>query len=129
MKDSDNKRQVTLKNKYMEDSVIAIIDILFCLSGLSNNGGKNNKYSIPEKLKILVRPEKNVLLIPYPKIGKIRCGIKFFIDENSIITILKNIIGEIIRLDLAITFRENLLHITLLTTKKSVIKRIGVVLK
>ena len=61
---------------------------------------------MPEKLNIFVSPEKNVLFTPQPKIGKIRSGIKFFIDETSIIIILIKIIGKINKLALAITFKE-----------------------
>lgn len=84
---------------------------------------------MPEKLNILVRPEKKVLSIPYPKIGNIRWGIKFFIEDASIITILKNIIGEIIKFAFAITLSGYLLHIVLLPIKNKVINRIGDVLK
>lgn len=109
--------------------VIAIIDILLNLSGLSRSGGKKSKYSIPEKLKRLLSPEKKVSLTPYPNIGNIRSGIKFFIDEANIIMMLRKIIGEIIRFALAITFRENLLQIKLLIIKNNVIKSMGDVLK
>ena len=106
-----------------------MIDILFNLFGLSNNGGKNNKYNIPEKLKILLSPEKKVSLIPYPKMGNIRCGIKFLIEENNIIITLKKMPGAIIKFALEITFIENLLHIILLPMKNKLIKSMGVVLK
>ncbi len=62
--ESDSSRQVTLKNKYTEDIIIATIDIRFIFSGLSSSGGRNSKYSIPEKLNMLLSPEKNVLLNP-----------------------------------------------------------------
>lgn len=127
--ESDSKRHVTLKNKYKADIITATIDILFSFSGLSSNGGKNNKYNIPEKLNILLRPEKNVLSIPYPKIGNIRSGIKFFIDDARITIMQKNMIGAIIRFAFAITLSEDLLLIILLAIKNSVINNIGDVLK
>ncbi len=62
--ESDKSKHVTLKNKYTDDIIVATTDNLFSLSGLSSMGGKNNKYNIPEKLKILLNPEKNVFSMP-----------------------------------------------------------------
>ena len=58
-----------------------------------------------------------------------RCGMKFRMDDKSIIIILKNIKGEIIKLALAITFKLNRLQNMLLVIKNSVIYNIGDVLK
>lgn len=54
--ESESSRHVTLNSKYIDEIIIATIDILLNLSGLSRSGGKNSKYNIPEKLKILLSP-------------------------------------------------------------------------
>ena len=41
--ESDKSKHVTLKNRYIEEIIIATIDILLILSGLSNKGGKNRR--------------------------------------------------------------------------------------
>ena len=64
MNESDSNKHVTLKSKYTADIITATIDSRFSFSGLSRSGGKNSKYKIPEKLKILLNPEKNVLYAP-----------------------------------------------------------------
>ena len=54
----ESNKHVTLNSKYTDEMIIAAIDILLNLSGLSRSGGKNSKYSIPEKLNILLSPRE-----------------------------------------------------------------------
>ena len=117
--------QITLKNRQNADIVIDIIDIFLKFLVLSIRGLRKSKYPIPEKLNKLLKPEKNVLLTPYPNIGNILSGIKSFIEDINIIIILSKIIGINIKFTFDKTFNEKRFAIILQIIKNNNIYKVG----